>query len=363
MVEPMFDENLLAAIRSGDEALDRGLRGPSAELSLLGEAGLLAAPLPPELGGQGWGTSPDGALAMLELLAGLGGASLPIARLYEGHVNAIKLIAAFATVEQRDQVAGLVQSGTLLGVWGADSENPVQLDPSSKVPKLAGTKAFASGVGDIGMAIVTAKATDEIQMLLVDARDDGRADPGSWDVDAMVGSRSGRFDCAGLPAGPKQRLGEPDALFLEPDFHGGLWRLAACYSGALDRIARLLGELLEARGLRSTSPMRDRLGQVAIEAEGAKLWATSACLAVERGEAPAEVAVRTALFAREAIERSADRALSITERAAGTSIHRRDSELGRLTRDLRFYLRQADLDGKLALATERWFAGIAGGRP
>ena len=231
---------------------------------------------------------------------------------------------------------------------------PVEV-PTAGKRALVGTKAFASGVGDVGLAIVTAKTPAGLQMILVDARDEDRADTASWDVDAMVGSRSGRFDCTGLPATPQQELGAIDALYLEPDFHGGLWRLTACYAGALRRIARLLGQLIDDRGLKSSTAMQLRLGKVALEAEGALLWATNACQAVEQGETAPEAAVRAALFAREAVEGASDRALALVERVAGTSMHRRGSEIGRIARNLRFYLRQADLDGKLALATEHWF--------
>lgn len=353
MAEPELTASHIAAIRSGDEALDRGLRGPGPELSILRNAGLLGAPLLLDDGGCGWGTSADGALPMLDVLIALGSASLPIARLYEGHVNAIKLVAAFGSAQQRDRVAGAVHAGSLLGVWGADGDTPVKIADGDR---LTGTKTFASGVGDIGLAIVTAKSEGILQMVLVDATDAVRGRSESWDVDAMVGSRSGQFDCADLPAEIDDQLGPPNALFAEPAFHGGLWRLSACYAGAMGRIARLLADLLDVRGLRSMPQMRHRLGLVAVESEGALLWATNACLAVELGEAASDDAVRAALFSREAIEQAADRALAICERTAGTAMHRRTSELGRLVRDLRFYLRQADLDGKLALATEHWFS-------
>ena len=62
----------------------------------------------------------------------------------------------------------------------------------------------------------------------------------------------------------------------------------------------------------------------------------------------------TTLFAREAIEQAATRLLALVERVNGTAMHRRGSEIGRLSRDLRLYLRQADLDGKLRVATTPW---------
>ena len=101
MPEPVITADMIAAIRVGDEALDRGMRGAAIEFDLLRGAGLLSAPLPVDLGGHGWGICPAGALPMFEILSALGGASLPVARIYEGHVNALKLVATFGTDAQQ----------------------------------------------------------------------------------------------------------------------------------------------------------------------------------------------------------------------------------------------------------------------
>jgi len=354
LTDPAEFDALVTAIRSGDEALDRGLRGPATELALLRDAGLLAAPLQTDLGGKGWGTTPTGALPMLDILSALGSASLPVARIYEGHVNALKLVTAFATMSQKDKVAAAVHRGTVLGVWGADSPAPVSITVSSQVPRLIGRKSFASGLGDVGLAIITAKSSDGLQMVMADVRDPERATQEDWDVAAMVGSRSGSFNCENLAAGRDELLGSPGALFAEPDFHGGLWRLTACYAGALGRIATLTADAIEKSDAVKSQSMEHRVGQLAMEATSASLWARHACLAVEHGLVTAEAAVSIALFAREAVELAALRALSISERIIGTAVHRRGSEIGRRSRDLRFYLRQADLDGKLSLATQYW---------
>ena len=66
-----------------------------------------------------------------------------VARLYEGHVNAIKLVVALSTSDQCGHIATIVQEGTLLGVWGADSKQPVEAVTPNGVSALAGIKAFA----------------------------------------------------------------------------------------------------------------------------------------------------------------------------------------------------------------------------
>lgn len=330
----------LAAIRAGGAALDRGLRGPAQELAILRRAGWLEIDAVPEPGEE------------CERLMALASASLPLARLYEGHCNALHLMAGHATPGQRARVAEALAGGGLAGVWGADGPHPVTLADGPD-PVLCGTKAYASGLGEVRVAVVTAATPAGLQMVLVEPSDPDRADHGAWDVDGMVGSQSGRFVCDGLPAGPAQRLGPPGALFAEPSFHGGVWRLAACYAGGMARIATLCAE--QVRNLPTDNALAiARLGGIAIEAQTAALWARHAArMFADVASAPDQV-IAAALFAREATEAAAIRLLAAAERLLGARMHARGHEAGRIARDLRLFLRQADCDGKLALATGCW---------
>lgn len=349
---PLTD-NALADLRVGDELLDRGTRGPAPELALLRGIGLLTAPLPLKAGGKGWGTQPAGALVMMRVLMDLGSASLAVARLYEGHVNAVRLVLENGSASQCERVSSAVVEGALMAVWTADSAKPVSVVSSPSGPVLHGTKAFASGLGDVRLAVLSATTDRGLQLLLADATDPGRADMSCWDMDAMVGSRSGQFDCGGLPADENDRVGAVDAFFDEPQFHGGIWRLCACYSGAMRGIADDLAVLTERRGFHDDALMQHRLGLVAIEAQTGALWTQAACHSAETGTDYNSI-MSTVLFAREAVEQAAERLMTHAERIGGTALHQRRSRLGRRIRDLRLYLRQAQLDGKLALATGCW---------
>jgi hypothetical protein len=343
---------LLAALAAGDEALDRGTRGPKTELDLLRATNLLVAPFLPVDGGQGWGTTPEGALPIFDVLYALGGASLPIARIYEGHVNAVRLVTDHGTLDQRSNFADRVMGGAIAGVWGADSERAVTIEDDA----LNGVKAFASGLGDVGIAILTARTDDGLQMVLADVTDAARFDHQSWDVTAMVGSRSGRFDCDGLTLSSTMLIGCPDAMYEEPAFHGGIWRILACYAGAMAAMAGLTHAMVERQRKNDDSLIRHRLGEIAMESQTALALARCSCLAIESGQSFASP-IADVLFAREAIEQSALRQLARIERLAGTSLHQTGSQLGRIARNLRLYLRQAQLDGKLAYATAIWSAG------
>jgi hypothetical protein len=319
---------------------------------LLRATDLLGAPFLPVDGGKGWGTTPEGALPIFDVLYALGGASLPIARIYEGHVNAVRLVTDHGTPDQRCHFADRVMAGAIAGVWAADSERAVTIEDDV----LKGVKAFASGLGDVGIAILTAKTDDGLQMVLADVSDAARFDHQSWDVTAMVGSRSGRFDCDGLTLTSTMRNGDPDSMFAEPAFHGGIWRILACYAGAMAAMAGLTHAMVERQGKNDDSLIRHRLGEIAMESQTALALARSSGLAAESGQSFVSP-IADVLFAREAIEQSALRQIALIERLAGTSLHQTGSQLGRIARNLRLYLRQAQLDGKLAYATAIWMAG------
>ncbi|WP_221930638.1 acyl-CoA dehydrogenase family protein [Paracoccus marinus] len=119
---------LLPAIRAAADDPGAADHGPARAITLLRDAGLLVAALPEAAGGEGVGTSPHTARDTATLLRRLGRADLSAARLFEGHVNAVKLIALHGGDEVRGRAFDLVRAGGLLGVWGADDGAPVQLD-------------------------------------------------------------------------------------------------------------------------------------------------------------------------------------------------------------------------------------------
>jgi alkylation response protein AidB-like acyl-CoA dehydrogenase len=169
----------------------------------------------------------------------------------------------------------------------------------------------------------------------------------------MVGTCSGEFTLDDLPAAPDCLLGSANALFVEPDFNGGVWRLCAGYAGAMAAIAQGAAAHGEGRPDRDDPRMRARLGHMQHHARTALLWAWHACRALESpmlDYRQTDRAIAASLFAREAIEQAAAQLTALAERIGGTSLHRRSSALGRQVRDLRFFLRQAALDAKLDAA-------------
>lgn len=343
----------LRQIAQGAEAVDRGSRDLASEIALLGAEGLLARPWQ-DTSAEGSGRQESAPQWLFDLLFQLGQVSLPVARLYEGHVDALGLIERLGTAAARRRAGELAAEGQLLAVWGADApDDPVTARADSDGGlTLAGTKGFASGMGLVRAAVVSVRMEGACHLVLVPADDAERQDADAWDMDAMVGSRSGRFSLDGLRVPPDMRLGGADAYFQEPWFHGGLWRLCAVHAGALEAIARELGAMLAARNQLDAPLQRTRLAELAILSRTARLWALAASDSVAASAEPG--AELMALLGREAIEQSATQALSHIERAAGTALHHRSHSLGRMVRDLRLYLRQGALDAKLSTALDLW---------
>ena len=323
-----------AAITRRASAADRGEVDLSADFDALVESGLLAqltsACLP---GGD--------TLAGCDILRALGRASLSVGRLVEGHVNALRLIGLYGQPAQQVPVSGPV----LHGVWGADDDPPARITrQEGKYAHLSGGKKFCSGLGLVGRAVLTVQ-NDEgaAQMLLVDVSDPGRADPASWQVSGMRATASGRYDLEGVQAG---LLGQPGDFLREPHFEGGIWRYLALHTGGLEALAEAVRQKLGAQ----PHPLQAaRLVELVTAANTARLWTEAAALAVESPR-PGPLAVTRALLARQAVETACQQGIALAERAVGTLAFASGTDIDRIRRDLAFFLRQADLDGKMQRA-------------
>ena len=95
---------------------------PSADISALHDSGLLTAVLPMECGGAGLS-----GLSLSEILRSIGSGSLPLGRLFEGHVNALELVLRYGNLDQIELVAEEAQAGKLFGVWNTDDSNGLRL--------------------------------------------------------------------------------------------------------------------------------------------------------------------------------------------------------------------------------------------
>lgn len=315
--------------------------------------GLLVACLPQNEGGCGLAHWPDRPAHLLEALVGTGRANLSAGRLFEGHVNAVKLFALYGSEELKADVFDIVRRGGLLAVWGADGRKKVvmQHDPSSVVT-LAGEKMFASGMDCAAVAVVTATDQDKNTVLITLPVDGlrGRMFPDEWRVSGMKATASGRCDLEGFEVSARAVIGRAGDYLREPHFHGGVWRYAAVQLGGMQALARATISQLHERNQMQAPIQATRLREIVSACETAKLWLTAAVEEIERPNAGPET-VPTAILARLNVVREATRLISLVDEALGAASFCTDHPAERTRRDLQFYIRQANPDalGQLAL--------------
>lgn len=344
---------LLDRLRTRAEAAARDLPDISGAIDLLHGAGVLKAVLPaPDGVGLGW--APGTSRMLSDLLRRVGSADLSLARLLEGHVNAAILVENHAEPSARDAMRDAVREGALLGVWGADGPEPLEwVDRAEGDILLSGSKRYASGLGHVDLALVTARASlgAPARMFLVPAGEPGRHRHDAWTASAMRASRSGGFDATGIVVDETDCVGFAGALMTEPWFEGGVWRYCAAQVGGVEGLIERWTELLRGMDRLDDPVQRDRLGRAMAEAVAARAVVEAAALSVEQvtEDPPEQVerAVAHALLAREAVEGACIRVLALCERSLGMGAHDSQGPIDQMRRDLSLFLRQAGPDAKL----------------
>ena len=349
-----------AAMRAADQDRDQGF--PAEDVADLARLGLLAAPVPSMAGGAGLGEEP-GARRLAAVLRLVGYGSLALGRLYEGHVNALQLVALYGGPEQRERLFADARDGHLFGVWNTEPpEGGLTLEDGAGGLRLAGVKTFASGAGYVTRALVTSRGPggSGTLMLVVPLEPGTRADLSAWRAHGMRASATGTLDFAGIAVAAEDILGGPDDYFRQPDFSGGAWRFAAVQLGGIEAVFDIWRGHLAATGRGGDPHQLARLGEGAIAVEGARLWVERAAQAVSDPALPPERVVALVNLARLAVERAGLDVLQLAQRSVGLQGFLRPHALERLSRDLATYLRQPGPDRALTAAAEEILR--AGGR-
>jgi alkylation response protein AidB-like acyl-CoA dehydrogenase len=162
--------------------LDRDTAFPTADVAALADTGLLTAPVPRAAGGLGLGSQALGSPALLAVLRLLGHGNLSLGRLYEGHVNAWRLIATYASNTQLRGWADAARAGHLFAVWNSQRGDGVRMTPLPGRFRLDGATILASGTGHLTRPLITARQPDgTMRMVVVPLPEPQvRADPGQW---------------------------------------------------------------------------------------------------------------------------------------------------------------------------------------
>ncbi|WP_159992424.1 acyl-CoA dehydrogenase family protein [Roseomonas sp. 18066] len=330
-----------AALQAG--ALDTPGAFPSADVAALAQAGLLVAPLPPELGGAGLGEGVDGNLLLAEVLMAIGEGSLPLGRLYEGHVNALQLVLGHGSTAQQRQAAAAAAAGELFGVWNTDDrQDPLRLLQD----RLQGAKILASGAGHVTRPLVTAATPAGAVMLIPPMAPGQGADLSGWTAQGMQASATGRVDFSGMPAPPP--IGGPGDYLREPAFSTGAWRCLAVQGGGMAALLALLRQHLLETTRDEDRAQRQRFGEAAIAVQTARLWILQSARLCAMPHDVAGV-VAAVNLARRAVEQAALTLLELVHRSIGLMAFLRPAPVERIARDLATYLRQPAPDRALEL--------------
>lgn len=312
---------------AGSRAVVSSARPSGADSSVQRVAGGFRA-----LVAEGWAPPLPGSGATLQrwsALAALGADDLALARLAEGHADALAILAELD--------APTPTAGCRLGVWAAEPPTArLGARPVDGGWRLDGPKAWCSGAGSLTHALVTAHADDGPRLFLADLTRGGvRSDPTVWAGPGMVASETADVHFDGVLAAA---VGAPGAYVERPGFwHGGIG-VAAVWAGG----ARAVAERLQRS---ATTRAADPLLSAAVGAVDVALHTCDTALRAAAGEVdddPADLpaARLRALRVRAVVARAVDDVLAVVGRTLGAGPLAHDGEHSRRVADLTVYVRQ-----------------------
>jgi alkylation response protein AidB-like acyl-CoA dehydrogenase len=164
-------------------------------------------------------------------LASLAETDLSLARLSEGHADAIAIL---------DELGGPdVPPRSRWGVWAARPPGPrLTAEQHGGSWRLDGTKQYCSGARVCTHALVTADTAEGVRLFAVRTAADGvRPLPGTWPAVGMAGSDTLNVAFHGVPAEP---AGPPGGYTARPGFSHGGCGVAACWYGGARGVALTL---------------------------------------------------------------------------------------------------------------------------
>lgn len=320
------------------------------QAELAGMAGMEAGAALRRLVGAGLDRLPfPGQGATLErwrALAAVGHHDLSLAKLYEGHTDALAIL----------HEAGAVLGGpdALWGTWCAEPPDARLLlaTAADGGVVLSGRKAWCSGARTVSHAVVSCWNEDgEAVLAALDLRQDGvRVTEEGWHAVGMraSGSVDVVFERAAAIA-----LGAPGFYVARPGFWQGGAGVAACWFGAATRLA----ETLRTRLAGQADPHRlAQLGEVTVALGACAARMREAAAAIDR--APMANAMLAALSVRLGVEAAATATLAAVGRALGAGPLCKDPAIAQMVADLPVFLRQSHAErdqeavGRLVAAAE-----------
>ncbi|MFK0310363.1 acyl-CoA dehydrogenase [Pseudomonas sp. NPDC090233] len=272
-----------------------------------------------------------------QTLARVAGCDLALAKLYEGHTDALAILTECGST----QLAG----DGIWGVWAAeppDARAQIVARNGDEV-RLSGCKAWCSGALQIDHALITAWADNDMPQLvaidLAHTRNSLQID--HWQAVGMgiTASVEVAFDDT-----PGIAVGHSGQYLSRPGFwHGGAG-IAACWYGAGEALADYLRE--HCRKPRADAHAQAHLGAVDAALFGARAALRECAAWIDlHPAADASFEVRRV---RAQVEQAVDQVIHHVGRALGATPFCRNAHFARLSADLPVFLRQSHAERDLA---------------
>lgn len=312
---------------------------PSQKLAVLIDAELDVLPLP------GAGST----LQRWQALATVAAHDLSLAKLFEGHTDALAILAELNEPD-------VARRGWRWGVWGAEPPGPKAV--VARLPNgrwaLRGTKFWCSGAADVTHGLLTAWSADGRGPQLVKIEMNQAAvsiEAGRWQAVGMAGSQSVDVAFDGAVCEPVGVSGQ--YLARAGFWHGGAG-VAACWYGGAVGVARALHRSLAAQTDAARGPFRAAaLGKIdtTLRQCGALLREAAALIDAH----PQSDAMDLALRVRLAADDAARSVLDESGRALGAAAYCLDPHFAQAAADLPVFIRQCHGERDFA-ALGQWLA-------
>ena len=280
----------------------------------------------------------------LHWLCGLArSAPIGVARLVEAHTDAIAILA---------EAGHAPFPGSLYGVWASQQpQQGVSYDRESKT--IDGTMGFASGLGIVDRALIT--ATTDAGTVLIDTdvaasrHESIQFDTESWSTPALADTATGPVTFTGHHVDPTGFVGAPSWYLKRVGFWQGACAPAACWAGGAIGLVDTAGRLAD-----DDPHRRAHYGALL-----AHQWALEALIGaagdeIDASPSDALVAERVARSLRFTVVNTCRDVLDRFGRAFGPRPYVQGGDVAQRAADLDLYIKQHHAERELPAISHLW---------
>jgi alkylation response protein AidB-like acyl-CoA dehydrogenase len=267
------------------------------------------------------------------MLRRVGACDLSLARLVEGHFDALAILAEADVAAPR---------GTF-GVWAAGPVETLRAIPEGRRWRLEGTRRWCSGASELTQSLVRAVAPDGERLFLVPLNLEGIcAVPGSWPAIGMADTSTldMTFESVELPAGTE--VGGPGFYPSRPGFWFGAAGVAAVWLGGAEAVASIVRERV------GDDPHRlAHLGWITARLETLGILLSAVAEEIDSRDASPLAVERMVRVLRAEVVEAAASVIDRVGRATGADPLAHDRRHAQRVADLTLYLRQSHAETDL----------------